>query len=390
MSRQRVLIFNFLFCTSIAFSDINIYGKVSCESPSCDYIFKDSKIEIKIIDSGISKKRFSSKIDNNNYFSVKVKGNFKTGKITANIPDHKFKDYIDLTNLGRRINRDIVLKPKLSHKKTHKIVNEQLILKDIKISKSSKFSSDGKSFTNEVDSLYCHTKIRNKAKFPKQLKYKWYYENQLLSQSTITIPKKTRNHRSFSKKSILPNQTGHWWVVIESSEGVLGKKYFKIIEKLLTKKIDIVEHTKELKHEYGQSEYSKRLLANEKDRAKSRIDLETSIRQYATQKKKTTSNQKKNIKGDRKNQGNQPKTNIPSQKSISKSHVKNSNQDSYSLYRVPESLIFYNLVSHQEQIRHDCPSVNTCYEKIGKEYKKTSYEIKQIAFKGIVNNWKIP
>ena len=85
----------------------------------------------------------------------------------------------------------------------------------------------GFTFSNNVDSIFCYTKISNKG--PKQeIKHLWYYENKLITAVTYNI-KTSYNYRSWSKKTILPSQTGEWRVdIIDDKENVLGSRKFKI------------------------------------------------------------------------------------------------------------------------------------------------------------------
>ena len=85
----------------------------------------------------------------------------------------------------------------------------------------------GFTFTNNVDSLFCYTKISNKG--PKQeIKHLWYYENELITAVTYNI-KTSYNYRSWSKKSILSSQIGEWRVdVIDERENILGSRKFQI------------------------------------------------------------------------------------------------------------------------------------------------------------------
>ena len=82
-------------------------------------------------------------------------------------------------------------------------------------------------FSNNVDSIFCYTKISNKGA-KQEIKHLWYYENKLITAVTYNI-KTSYNYRSWSKKTILPSQIGEWRVdIIDDEENVLGSRKFKI------------------------------------------------------------------------------------------------------------------------------------------------------------------
>ena len=85
----------------------------------------------------------------------------------------------------------------------------------------------GFSFTNNVDSLFCYTKISNSG--PKQeIKHVWYYQDKLISSVAYNI-KTSYNYRSWSQKTILPKQIGKWRVdIIDSKNFILGSRNFEI------------------------------------------------------------------------------------------------------------------------------------------------------------------
>jgi len=105
-----------------------------------------------------------------------------------------------------------------------------LLLKDIKICKNiykrTPVGADN-IFTNNVDSLYCYTRIQN-AGSKREVKHVWYYENQMMTQVRYNV-KKSNIYRSWTKKTILPNQIGNWRVDIQDHHGtIIGSKKFKI------------------------------------------------------------------------------------------------------------------------------------------------------------------
>tara|TARA_Y100001968_G_scaffold295122_1_gene302269 strand:+ start:187 stop:915 length:729 start_codon:yes stop_codon:yes gene_type:complete len=85
----------------------------------------------------------------------------------------------------------------------------------------------GFNFINNVDSLFCYTKISNSG--PKQeIKHVWFFENKEISSVRYNI-KTSYNYRSWSRKTINPNQTGDWRVdVIDSRGNILGTRNFSI------------------------------------------------------------------------------------------------------------------------------------------------------------------
>ena len=108
--------------------------------------------------------------------------------------------------------------------------NTSLIVQDIKICKSIyKRTPVGSDvvFTNNVDSLYCFTRIQNPG--PKrEVKHIWYYDNQMMTQVRYNV-KKSNIYRSWTKKTILSNQIGRWRVDIQDNNGtVIGSKSFEI------------------------------------------------------------------------------------------------------------------------------------------------------------------
>ena len=123
------------------------------------------------------------------------------------------------------------INPKKSDKKKpniEKIVS--LIVQDIEICKSIKNRTPIGSdvvFTNNVDSLYCFTRIQNPG--PKrEVRHVWYYDNQMMTQVRYNV-KKSTIYRSWTKKTILSNQIGKWRVDIQDNNGtIIGSKNFEI------------------------------------------------------------------------------------------------------------------------------------------------------------------
>ena len=110
------------------------------------------------------------------------------------------------------------------------IKNLPLVVKDIKICKSIyKRTPVGSDliFTNNVDSLYCYTRIQNPGQ-KREVKHIWYFKDQMMTQVRYNV-RKSNIYRSWTKKTILPNQIGDWRVDIQDNNGtIIGSKSFKI------------------------------------------------------------------------------------------------------------------------------------------------------------------
>jgi len=108
--------------------------------------------------------------------------------------------------------------------------NITLVVEDIKICKRIyKRTPIGSDiiFTSNVDSLYCYTRIKNPG--PKrEVKHIWFYDNQMMTQVRYNV-RKSNIYRSWTKKTILPNQIGNWRVDIQDNNGtIIGSKTFEI------------------------------------------------------------------------------------------------------------------------------------------------------------------
>ena len=80
---------------------------------------------------------------------------------------------------------------KLVNKKPNVEKNSSLIVQDIKICKSIyKRTPVGSDvvFTNNVDSLYCYTRIQNPGR-KREVKHVWYYDNQMMTQVRYNVKK---------------------------------------------------------------------------------------------------------------------------------------------------------------------------------------------------------
>ena len=85
----------------------------------------------------------------------------------------------------------------------------------------------GLNFINNVDSLFCYTKISNSGN-KQEVKHVWYFENKEITTVSYNI-KTSYNYRSWSKKTIYPNQIGNWRVDVVNKAGeILGSRDFTI------------------------------------------------------------------------------------------------------------------------------------------------------------------
>ena len=85
----------------------------------------------------------------------------------------------------------------------------------------------GYKFINNVDSLFCYTKISNTG--PKQeIKHVWFYEDKEISSVVYNI-KTSYNYRSWSRKTIYPKQIGNWRVDVVARNGtIIGTRNFSV------------------------------------------------------------------------------------------------------------------------------------------------------------------
>jgi hypothetical protein len=69
----------------------------------------------------------------------------------------------------------------------------------------------GTEFTTDVKRLYCITQIKG-AETPVQIEHRWYLNDNLVF--SLPLPIKSVNWRTQSYKTILPDMTGNWKVVV--------------------------------------------------------------------------------------------------------------------------------------------------------------------------------
>jgi hypothetical protein len=85
----------------------------------------------------------------------------------------------------------------------------------------------GFEFTNNVDSLFCYTKISNSGP-KKEIKHLWYFKDKKVTTVVYNI-KTAYNYRSWSRKTILPSQTGKWRVeVVDENDVLLASRNFSV------------------------------------------------------------------------------------------------------------------------------------------------------------------
>ena len=107
-----------------------------------------------------------------------------------------------------------------------------LELRDIQICKSIENRipvGTALTFNNNVDTLYCYTRIKNTG-IKQWVVHVWYYNNKMMNKINYNI-KKSNIYRSWTRKTNFLNQVGQWRVEILDSKGrMIGSKKFKIIK----------------------------------------------------------------------------------------------------------------------------------------------------------------
>ena len=136
-------------------------------------------------------------------------------------------------NKSKKINKLSIKKPKktpVSQKEKPYVTT--ITLRDIQICKDIKnrtpFGTDN-YFSNNVDTLFCYTRIQNTGG-KQELAHLWYYDDQLVT--TVKYNIKTSNiYRSWTRKTIFSHQVGVWRVdVVDSAKTIIGSKSFYITE----------------------------------------------------------------------------------------------------------------------------------------------------------------
>ena len=159
-----------------------------------------------------------------------IKPTFEPKPLTFDLDNEKV---VKNKNLAKKLVKSNQKKKKNNDvEKKIAISGSELVLKDIIICKNiaqrTPVGADN-IFTNNVDSLYCYSRIKNPGE-KKEIKHAWYYENKLMTQVRYNI-KKSNTYRSWTKKTILPSQIGNWRVDIHDDNGtIIGSKNFKIVK----------------------------------------------------------------------------------------------------------------------------------------------------------------
>lgn len=84
----------------------------------------------------------------------------------------------------------------------------------------------GEIFPADVGALSCFTRIAG-AGTDTEVTHEWFYKNSLVAQVPLSV--RSANWRTFSRKTIMPGQTGQWRVEIRTVDGdLLTQVYFLI------------------------------------------------------------------------------------------------------------------------------------------------------------------
>ena len=201
----------------------NVMTNVDKDNNSSEGYVKDisSKQKLNLLNSQINDfekektKEFSKPIVAFNPKPITIDSNLKIQK-------DKNRNKSQETNLEKDNN--------LIVKNVDKDISSNLKLKEIMICRGVYKRNPikpGFKFTNNVDSLFCYTKISNSGS-KQEIKHVWYYQDKLITSVAYNI-KTSYNYRSWSRKNISPNQVGKWRVdVIDSKDNILGSRKFDI------------------------------------------------------------------------------------------------------------------------------------------------------------------
>jgi len=161
------------------------------------------------------------------------------------INDSKTKSPSDIVQIEKENNKKIELKPLVFEKNdvlfkdtlkkevtqkpiiNKEITKEESILnvKQISICKNIQNRQpvqSGNTFSASVDSIFCYTLLSNTGG-KQHLSHIWEYDNKVMSEISYSV-KHSLNWRSWTRKTILPHQTGLWSVSVKDSSGKIIKK----------------------------------------------------------------------------------------------------------------------------------------------------------------------
>ena len=142
------------------------------------------------------------------------------------------KDYS--TNFSKNNTKNIPKPNILEPEKKIKPKNPEKLLsvKDIQICQFIKNRNPIGSntyFSDNVDSLFCFTRMENSGG-KQEVVHLWYYEDKIVGKIKYNI-KRSKNYRSWTKKTILASQIGPWRVDVQDTSGtVIASKFFFITD----------------------------------------------------------------------------------------------------------------------------------------------------------------
>ncbi len=222
MSTPLVLIY-FIFCFS------HIIDRDISEEKNARYdnsiVKNKNKTSFKKFDEDLLKEKDKDKANKSSISVPIVSLNPKPIVIDSNLIIQKDKEKIEVPlkeeNQNNTLNEPIKIEDLSKALKLNEIMICRGVYKRNPIKPGFKFS-------NNVDSLFCYTKISNNGS-KQEIKHLWYYNDNLITSVVYNI-KTSYNYRSWSKKTILPKQIGQWRVdIVDSNEKLLGSRKFQIL-----------------------------------------------------------------------------------------------------------------------------------------------------------------
>ena len=222
MSTPLVLIY-FIFCFS------HIIDRDISEEKNARYdnsiVKNKNKTSFKKFDEDLLKEKDKDKANKSSISVPIVSLNPKPIVIDSNLIIQKDKEKIEVPlkeeNQNNTVNEPIKIEDLSKALKLNEIMICRGVYKRNPIKPGFKFS-------NNVDSLFCYTKISNNGS-KQEIKHLWYYNDNLITSVVYNI-KTSYNYRSWSKKTILPKQIGQWRVdIVDSNEKLLGSRKFQIL-----------------------------------------------------------------------------------------------------------------------------------------------------------------